>query len=72
LRFEVTLSEAAPATLELLDLAGRIRASRPVDALGPGPHELALDARNMLSPGVYFARVKQAGHIAAARIVFLR
>ena len=72
LRFEVTLSEAGPATLELLDLAGRIRASRPVDALGPGAHELALDPRNMLSPGVYFARVKQAGHSAAARTVVLR
>ena len=68
----VTLPDPGPATLQLLDLAGRIRASRRLDGLGAGPHDLALDARGSLAPGIYFVRLTQAARVETARTFVLR
>jgi hypothetical protein len=57
------------AVLELIDLAGRIIASRSV---GPGSDEVRLDPPTRLSPGVYFLRLRQSGREARARVAITR
>ena len=71
LRIAFALPSAAPATLELIDIAGRRVARRDVASLGPGHHELALgDPR--LKAGLYFLRLTQAGQVLTARVVLMR
>ncbi len=66
-----TLPTRDPATLELLDLAGRRVATRSLAGLEPGAHVLAL-GRGTFPAGVYFARLTQAGRSVQQRIVLLR
>lgn len=66
-----TLPTAEPATLELLDLAGRRVASRSLAGATPGAHVLAL-GRDAFPAGVYFARLTQAGHSVQQRVVVLQ
>lgn len=68
----LVLAEAAPATLEVYDVAGRKVASREVGALGPGRHELRLDASQRLAPGVYAIRLVQGERALTARGVVTR
>lgn len=70
LRVAFTLPTAAPATLELFDLAGRRVARWDVGAHGAGRHELELAARSIPS-GVYFVRLAQGPNAATARIALL-
>ena len=67
-----TLPSAAPATLELLDLAGRRVSGREVGSLGPGRHALRLDQSPQLAPGVYWLRLTQGGRALTARGVVVR
>ncbi|OGF17990.1 MAG: hypothetical protein A2W00_15065 [Candidatus Eisenbacteria bacterium RBG_16_71_46] len=61
--FTVSLSlpSAAPATLDVLDVGGRVRVSRSLTGLGAGSHTLRLDEAGSLAPGVYFIRLLQQG-----------
>jgi len=72
LRVAFTLPSRQRATLELLDVAGRRVASREVGALGPGPHELTLEAAPRLRSGLYFLRLSQAAQVLQARVVVMR
>lgn len=63
-----TLPSAQPATLELFDVSGRRVASQNLAAPAPGQHAVRLGAERALAPGLYLARVTQAGHSATARI----
>ena len=65
------LGSAEPATLALVDLAGRTVASRAVGSLGAGVHHVTLDAGRRLSAGVYFARLTTARGIRTTRIAIL-
>ena len=56
---ECALPDAAPATLEVHDIAGRRIASRDLGSLGAGRHRIALEGR--LPAGVYIAKLTQAG-----------
>jgi hypothetical protein len=63
------LESNAPASLQLLDVVGRSLVSREVGALGAGPHQVDLAASGHVSPGLYFLRLVQAGHMAISRVV---
>jgi len=65
-----TLPDAEPATVELLDLAGR--RLRQVDAAGPGRHSLSLGAVGSLRSGVYLVRLKHRGHSLVSKCVLMR
>ncbi len=66
-----TLPNAAPATLDVLDVTGRRVVSRDLTGLGEGTHQV--DLRGMrFAPGAYFVRVHQAGHIATRRVSVVR
>ena len=66
-----TLPTAAPATLELLDVAGRRLIARDVGALGAGTHSLRLDVKR-LPAGLYFLRLQQAGHSFREKVALVR
>ncbi|MGH7741925.1 MAG: metallophosphoesterase [Candidatus Eiseniibacteriota bacterium] len=69
-RLSYRLAGFAPATLDLLDAAGRLLATRRVGSLGPGTHQARFDA-SQAPPGVYFVRLRQAGRMATSRITLL-
>ena len=69
-RIAFALPSAAPATLELIDIAGRRVARRDVTSLGPGHHELAL-GEPRLKAGLYFVRLVQAGQMLTARVILM-
>jgi hypothetical protein len=71
LRVSFTLPEAAPARLELFDLAGRRIAEREVGELGQGTHVVTIDPR-VDAPGVTFLRLSQGSRSLTARAVILR
>jgi hypothetical protein len=64
------LPAAEPATLELLDPAGRRRESRRLDAVA-GRFETRF-ATDRLAPGLYFLRVTQSGRSATTKLVVVR
>lgn len=66
----VTLPDARPATLELLDVSGR-RLWR-CEVRGAGPHELRVEPPGTLAPGVYLARLSQGAASRTARVVSVR
>ena len=67
-----TLPTAAPARLELLDVAGRRIASREVGSLGAGQHTLDLGAGQHLAPGLYLVRLTQGANKRTTRGAVLR
>ena len=56
------------ATLELVDVAGRVLARR--EALGAGSHDVRLGGQKLPS-GVYFVRLRQGGRVAFTKAVVL-
>ncbi len=58
LRVAFSLADAQPATLELLDLAGRRLRSRAVGTLGAGRHSISLGSSGSLPAGVYLVRLQ--------------
>lgn len=66
-----TLSEPAPARIELLDVAGRRVRVRDLGPLEAGNHVLQLDAAN-LRPGIYVLRLSQLTSSVSSRFVVTR
>jgi hypothetical protein len=66
-----TLPDAAPARLELLDVAGRVLFSQDVGMPGVGRHDVALRSPG-LAPGVFWLRLTRAGRSVASKIVVTR
>jgi hypothetical protein len=62
------LPVAGPATLHLLDLAGRMVAERANGPAGPGVNTLRWELP-MLPPGAYLCRVEQPGVMAQAPLI---
>jgi hypothetical protein len=67
-----SLRNGSPATLELLDIAGRRVASRRVETLGAGGHVVRFGEASRLSPGIYTARLTQGGHALTAHVAVVR
>ncbi len=70
MQFSVTLTSAAPARLELVDVTGRRVADQSLAGLGVGEHRVQLDAS--VRPGVYFARLSQAGKMSSTKVSLVR
>jgi DNA-binding beta-propeller fold protein YncE len=66
-----TLASAAPASLELLDVAGRRISAREVGQLGAGRHELDFGVGRSLAPGLYLVRLKQGTNSGVIRAAVL-
>jgi hypothetical protein len=66
------LGSSAPASLAMMDLAGRIVATRDLAELGPGAHHLQFTAPGDIAPGIYWLRLRQDGRIASSRIAVVR
>lgn len=62
-----TLTNHAPASIELVDLSGRRVLSREVGSLGPGQHQLDLRDQRF-APGLYWIRLQQSNHIRTAKV----
>lgn len=66
------LESAAPARLELLDVAGRRVLAEDVGSLGPGQHVLRLEKAASLPAGVYVLRLTQSGRVVTTRSAIVR
>jgi hypothetical protein len=69
LTVQFTLVSAEPASLEMLDLAGRRLLAREVGSLGPGLHVVHLGDGARVAPGVYMLRLVQGQGVRHARAV---
>jgi hypothetical protein len=67
-----SLPDAAPARLELFDLAGRRVLAWDVGALGGGSHVLPLAEGQALASGVYLLRLTRGGRALTSRAVIVR
>ena len=67
-----SLPDAAPARLELLDLAGRKVLVRDVGALGGGSHVVPLAEERTIAPGLYVLRLSRRGRSLTARAIVVR
>ncbi len=72
LAVQFVLGTTGPAHFELLDVAGRLVATRDVRTLGTGRHVIDLAEGTRLSPGVYMVRFATAGRKMTARAVILQ
>lgn len=66
------LAGGASAKLELIDVAGRVLASRDVTAFGPGAHRTAFEGVRVSAPGVVFVRLNEGSRTKTARAILLR
>jgi len=64
-----SLPDASPASIELLDIAGRRVLGREVGSLGAGDHELRFEEARRLPPGLYFVRLRQHDRALTARVL---
>ena len=69
---QFALPAATPATLELLDPAGRRLRALEVGGLGAGRHVVNLGNGPALAPGLYFVRLTQRDAAAATKVVVTR
>jgi hypothetical protein len=68
-----SLPSSAPATLEVIDLAGRRVISRQVGTMGAGRHTLSLGTDSgRLPTGIYAVRLSQAGKVASSKVTVIR
>lgn len=66
------LPASAPATIRVVDVAGRIVISREVGSLGPGSHVVNLATRGKVPPGIYFATLVQGMRSSCVRLGVVR
>jgi hypothetical protein len=68
----IELPRAGPATLELLDLAGRRAFTRELGRLGAGEHVLDVGGEPALRAGIYLVRLTQGSRSVTAKAVLVR
>jgi hypothetical protein len=69
---DFVLPEAAPTTLQVLDVNGRRLATLASGPMVAGLHRVTFVAPPELPPGVYWARLASGGERRAVRLVYLR
>lgn len=67
-----SLPDAAPATLDLFDVAGRRVWGREVGSLGAGEHEMRFGNGAWIPAGIYLAQLTQGPRVATARVAIVR
>ena len=67
-----TLPSDAPATLELVDVAGRRWLHNDLGSLSPGGHTATVSLATLPGPGVYWLHLSQAGRGVVSQVVFVR
>jgi hypothetical protein len=67
-----SLRDASPASLAMLDVAGRAVMRREVGSLGPGRHVVTMEPEARLASGLYWLRLTQGGRSLLARAVVIR
>lgn len=72
LQFALATPARGPATLELLDVAGRVIDQRQWSDLPAGRQVVTLDGIHALAPGCYFARLEAGGRVLTRSVVVLR
>jgi hypothetical protein len=72
LNIAFSLPNADPATLEVLDIGGRLMLKRAVGSLGAGRHVVRMDEGGPLHPGAYWLRLTHDGQRLLAKGVVLR
>jgi hypothetical protein len=72
--FSVTMAIPDPssATLELVDLSGRVIESRSLVPGGPERRSVRFEVSERLPAGVYWVRLRQGARTATARVVRIR
>lgn len=68
LTVSITLANSDRARLELLDVTGRRVREHTFDSPTAGAHQVALEERGTLAPGLYFLRLSQSARVAEARV----
>lgn len=75
-RFDVFVSGASTGTMEVYDVTGRRMTIRQLSGLREGWQTVSFDGRDSqaapLPSGVYFVRVKAAGHTATRKMIIQR
>jgi hypothetical protein len=67
-----SLRDDSPASLAMVDVAGREVMNREVNSLGPGSHVVPMESSSELAPGLYWLRLTQSGRSLLARAVIVR
>jgi hypothetical protein len=67
-----SLPDAEPASLELLDLAGRRLLSREVGSQGPGRHVVSLGRAGSLPAGVYMIRLQRGNRVLVKKGIVMQ
>ena len=67
-----SLPTREPATLELLDIAGRRILLRPVGAYGPGDHVVRLGDGRRFPAGIYLLRLTQGKRSVTRKTVVVQ
>ena len=70
-RVALSLGSAAPAALEVFDIAGRRLITEDLGSLGPGTHSVSIATSARLRAGVYLMRLTQEGGSVIARGVVI-
>lgn len=71
LRLEYSLQSEQPATLEVMDIAGRRVAGEDLLPHGAGRGSTTITLPNRLAPGIYLVRLVQAGAVRTRRFAVL-
>ncbi len=67
-----SLPDGSPASLTMLDVAGREVARHEVGSLGAGRHVVPMGSGAPLAPGLYWIRLTQGGRALLARAIVIR
>src|SRR5262249_32172873 len=67
-----SLPSSAPATLELVNVSGKLVQSLNVGGKASGTQEVDLGKAQKLAPGVYWVHLTQAGRTFSQRVVAVR
>ena len=68
----LSLASEGAATLQVIDIAGRVMANRDLASLGPGIHETRVAWDRKPEPGIYWVRLTQRDQSVSTRVGILR